>query len=183
MLKLGIIGLHRGSRYIERIGLVKNAYVEAVCDIDREKAECIAKQYGVKNVFYDYRDLIKSDVDAVIVASPINLHAQHVVDTLKAGKHVLSEVITATTVEDCERIVVSFGASWPMNVIKSYKARTAKGKSVVFLYLIFFGYIAGILSKLVNADYMAHIGQKWYVLFFYVLNFVMVGADLCLYYR
>lgn len=80
-------------------------------------------------------------------------------------------------------MITSFGASWPMNVIKSYKARTAKGKSMAFLYLIFFGYIAGILSKLVNADYMAHIGQKWYVLFFYVLNFVMIGADLCLYYR
>lgn len=80
-------------------------------------------------------------------------------------------------------MIVSFGVSWPMNVIKSYRARTTKGKSLAFLYLIFFGYIAGIASKLVNRDYMMHIGQKWYVLFFYVLNFIMVGADLCLYYR
>ena len=80
-------------------------------------------------------------------------------------------------------MIVSFGISWPMNVIKSYKARTTKGKSLAFLYLIFFGYIAGILSKLVNAEYIAHIGEKWYVLFFYVLNFIMVGADLLLYYR
>ena len=80
-------------------------------------------------------------------------------------------------------MIVSFGASWPMNVMKSYRSRTAKGKSLAFLYLIFFGYIAGICSKLVNADYMAHIGQKWYVLFFYVLNLLMVGADVVLYYR
>ena len=80
-------------------------------------------------------------------------------------------------------MIVSFGASWPMNVIKSYKARTTKGKSLAFLYLIFFGYVAGICSKLVNSDYMASIGKKWYVLFFYVLNFIMVGADLILYYR
>ena len=80
-------------------------------------------------------------------------------------------------------MIISFGASWPMNVIKSYRSRTAKGKSLAFLYLIFFGYIAGIASKLVNKDYMQHIGQKWYVLFFYVLNFIMVGIDLCLYYR
>lgn len=80
-------------------------------------------------------------------------------------------------------MILSFGASWPMNVIKSYKARTAKGKSVTFLYLILFGYIAGIASKLVNPEYMTHISQKWYVLFFYVLNFVMVGTDLILYYR
>ena len=80
-------------------------------------------------------------------------------------------------------MIVCFGISWPMNVIKSYKSRTAKGKSLPFLYFIFIGYIAGISSKLVNQDYMAHIGQKWYVLFFYILNFIMVAADLLLYYR
>lgn len=80
-------------------------------------------------------------------------------------------------------MIVSFGASWPMNVIKSYKARTTKGKSLAFLCLIFFGYIAGIASKLVNPVYMAEISSKWYVLFFYVLNFIMVGTDLVLYFR
>lgn len=53
----------------------------------------------------------------------------------------------------------------------------------MFLCLIFFGYIAGITSKLVNEAYMASFAQKWYVLFFYVLNFLMVGADLILYIR
>ena len=80
-------------------------------------------------------------------------------------------------------MIVSFGASWPLNVIKSYKARTTKGKSSAFLCLIFFGYIAGITSKLVNESYMANFASKWYVLFFYVLNFLMVGADICLYVR
>ena len=80
-------------------------------------------------------------------------------------------------------MIVSFGASWPMNVLKSYKGRTTKGKSLGFLCLIFFGYIAGIISKLINETYMATFGQKWYVLFFYVLNLIMVGMDLILYFR
>ncbi|MBE6755354.1 MAG: hypothetical protein IJF20_03020 [Clostridia bacterium] len=80
-------------------------------------------------------------------------------------------------------MIVSFGFSWPFNVVKSYKARTAKGKSLWFLCLIFFGYIAGIASKLINESYMASISEKWYVLFFYVLNLLMVGADLILYFR
>jgi len=80
-------------------------------------------------------------------------------------------------------MIVSFGASWPLNVMKSYKARTAKGKSLGFLCLIFFGYIAGIASKFVNESYMAAIGEKWYVLFFYFLNLFMVGLDLLLYFR
>lgn len=80
-------------------------------------------------------------------------------------------------------MIVSFGMSWPLNVIKSYRARTTKGKSLAFLLLIFFGYIAGITSKFVNADYMANFAQKWYVLVFYVLNLIMVGIDLCMYAR
>lgn len=74
-------------------------------------------------------------------------------------------------------MIVAFGFSWPMNVIKSYKSRTTKGKSLSFLILIFSGYICGIIGKLLSPTF------KWYVLFFYVLNFLMVGIDLILYFR
>ncbi len=80
-------------------------------------------------------------------------------------------------------MIVSFGFSWPANVIKSYRSRTAKGKSLMFLCLIFFGYVAGIASKFLNPDYMANFSSKWYVLVFYILNLLMVGADLILYAR
>ena len=80
-------------------------------------------------------------------------------------------------------MIVSFGASWPLNVMKSWRARTTKGKSLPFLCLIFFGYIAGIASKLLNTDYMASFSDKWYVLFFYVLNFIEISVDVGLYFR
>ena len=80
-------------------------------------------------------------------------------------------------------MILSFGASWPMNVIKSYKARSAKGKSLTFLVLIFVGYIAGIASKFTNAAYMASFSEKWYVLVFYFINITMVGIDIALYFR
>lgn len=80
-------------------------------------------------------------------------------------------------------MIISFGASWPLNVMKSYKARTTKGKSLPFLLLILFGYVAGIASKFVNEAYMASFAEKWYVLFFYFLNFIMVSADLAMYIR
>lgn len=80
-------------------------------------------------------------------------------------------------------MVVSFGASWPMNIMRSLRARTAKGKSVAFLFLIFFGYIAGIISKFTNEAYMDAFASKWYVLVFYCLNLVMVGIDTVLYFR
>ncbi len=74
-------------------------------------------------------------------------------------------------------MVCLFGASWPMNVIKSYKTRTAKGKSLLFLMFIFIGYIFGIASKLIAPSY------KWYVLMFYIINITMVGVDILLYFR
>ena len=80
-------------------------------------------------------------------------------------------------------MVVLFGASWPANVMRSYRSRTAKGKSLTFLILIGIGYVAGIISKLTNTAYMASFQQKWYVLVFYCLNLIMVSADTILYFR
>ena len=74
-------------------------------------------------------------------------------------------------------MIVSFGLSWPMNVLKSYRARTAKGKSLPFLLLIITGYLFGIAGKLIAG------GFKWYVMFFYVLNLCMVLTDLGMYVR
>ncbi len=74
-------------------------------------------------------------------------------------------------------MVVAFGFSWPMSVIKSYKARTTKGKSLFFICMIFFGYVCGIIAKLTADSF------KWYVLFFYFLNITMVSIDIILYFR
>ena len=80
-------------------------------------------------------------------------------------------------------MIVSFGISWPLNVMKSYRARTNRGQSLAFLLLIISGYVAGITSKLLDANYMAQIGSKWFVLFFYILNLIMVGLNLLIYVR
>lgn len=80
-------------------------------------------------------------------------------------------------------MILCFGASWPFNVVRSFRARTAKGKSLLFLVLIDVGYVAGIAAKLTSPAYMAAIGEKWYVLFFYFLNFAMVTVDMLLYFR
>ena len=73
-------------------------------------------------------------------------------------------------------MVLCFGLSWPLSILKSLRARTAKGKSPFFLSMILLGYGAGIASKLAS-------GVMTYVFFFYVLNFLMVAADLALYVR
>ena len=73
-------------------------------------------------------------------------------------------------------MVVAFGISWPMNITKAARTRSAKGKSLPFLLFIFAGYICGIASKLIS-------GNITYVFVFYVLNLLMVGTDIILYFR
>lgn len=73
-------------------------------------------------------------------------------------------------------MIISFGISWPMNIIKSLKTKTAKGRSLLFLCFILAGYICGILSKIIS-------GKITYVFFFYVLNLFMVSFDLMLYFK
>ncbi len=73
-------------------------------------------------------------------------------------------------------MVVCFGLSWPMSVYRSWKSRTAKGKSLFFEVFILLGYLCGITSKLV-------FGNITYVFLFYVLNILMVAADLMMYFR
>lgn len=75
-------------------------------------------------------------------------------------------------------MLLCFGFSWPVNAIKAYHARTAKGTSLPFLLLILSGYVGGIVSKLTNPN-----GFKWYVLFFYILNFCFVSLTVVIYFR
>ena len=73
-------------------------------------------------------------------------------------------------------MLVCFGFSWPLNVIKAYKAKTAKGTSLPFVLLIITGYIAGISAKIIS-------GQINYVLIAYILNLAIVSLNIIVYFR
>ena len=78
-------------------------------------------------------------------------------------------------------MIVCFGISWPINISKLLKSRTAKGTSAFFYYFVFVGYAFGITAKIVK---LANgVPTAWYVWFFYCLNFVMVGFGIIIYYR
>ena len=70
-------------------------------------------------------------------------------------------------------MLVCFGISWPFNIAKSIRSRTAKGKSVAFELLIIAGYLCGLVGKII-------LGNLSYVVFFYIADILMVAADLVL---
>lgn len=73
-------------------------------------------------------------------------------------------------------MLICFGFSWPINLIKAYKAKTAKSTSLPFILLIIAGYLAGIGAKIVS-------GQINYVLAAYLLNLAIVSLNLLVYFR
>ncbi|PKN70810.1 MAG: hypothetical protein CVU54_04005 [Deltaproteobacteria bacterium HGW-Deltaproteobacteria-12] len=72
-------------------------------------------------------------------------------------------------------MLVCFGVSWPVSIYKSYVSRSTKGKSLIFLYIVSAGYVAGILHKI-----FYHFDG---VIVFYIINLLLVIADIALFYR
>lgn len=74
-------------------------------------------------------------------------------------------------------MLVCFGAAWPLSILKSWRARTARGKSLGFLTVILLGYTAGI-AKVYLVD-----GFQGFLLIPYSINFTLVGIETLLYFR
>ena len=70
-------------------------------------------------------------------------------------------------------MLVCFGLSWPANILKSLRSRTAKGKSLLFESMIILGYLCGLAGKFLG-------GSVAYVVAVYILDIAMVATDLCL---
>lgn len=104
-IKLGVVGLHRGEGHVKAGQYAPHVEITAVADLDVELAKKIAAKYGISEVYTSLDELLaSSDCDAVVLATPIPNHAEHVIQALHAGKHVLSEVTCCTDRADLPRI-------------------------------------------------------------------------------
>ena len=72
-------------------------------------------------------------------------------------------------------MLICFGASWPLDIYKSLKSRTTAGKSVMFMFVLCVGCIFGIINKIIYS--------RDIVLVLYIINFLLVSVDICLFFR
>ena len=72
-------------------------------------------------------------------------------------------------------MLICFGLSWPMALVKNIKAKSAEGMSLSFLLLIITGYVAGTAAKIIA-------GNITYVLIVYVVNLVIVTMNLIVFF-
>ena len=75
-------------------------------------------------------------------------------------------------------MLVCFGVSWPVDILKTLRTRRTEGKSLIFMALILAGYLLGLSAKLVRAARAGEVLEG--VTALYVLNAVLIAVDICL---
>ncbi len=100
-LKVGVVGAPRGRSFIKTFQMLKETSVTALCDTNPDVLARAGDEYGVAERYTDYDAMLDSGVDAVVVSTPMNLHAPMAVAALDRNIHVLSEVTAATDLQQC----------------------------------------------------------------------------------
>ena len=100
-LKVGLVGVPRGSGFIRAFQTVNETALVAVCDINTQVLNQVGNEHGIKERYTDFEQMAKSDLDVILVSTPMPLHVPQAVIALLEGKHVLSEVPAATDLEQC----------------------------------------------------------------------------------
>jgi predicted dehydrogenase len=93
-LRVGVVGASRYSelRHLPALESHPRAQTVAICDIDRDRAEAMARKYDISLAARDYREVIdKGNLDALLVVTPDDTHHAITMDALDAGLHVLCE--------------------------------------------------------------------------------------------
>jgi predicted dehydrogenase len=104
-LKVGLVGVPRGSGFIRAFQTIQETTVVAICDINRDVLKRVGDENGIEARYSDFEKMVQSDLDIIVVTTPMPLHAPQSVIALTEGKHVISEVSAATDLEQCWQLV------------------------------------------------------------------------------
>ena len=107
-VRVAIIGLGGVAQivHLPNLSKIKNAEIKSVAEINKSRLKAVAEKFNIKERYSDYHELLeKSDIDAVIVATPTSLHKDIVIDCLNAKKDVLVEKPIARTVAEADAML------------------------------------------------------------------------------
>ena len=106
-MKIGVLGAGRGTSMINYCKNADHAELVAICDkwedgLNRHKNQC----KGMDIAYYtDFEEFIRHDMDAVVLANYANEHAPFAIKTMRAGKHVFSEVLPVQTMKEAVELI------------------------------------------------------------------------------
>ncbi len=135
-LQLALIGCGgMGTKLGKSLNALDGARIAVCCDIDQDRLSKIAAELGADESVIDYRDALANPaVDAVIIATPNDLHAPMAIDAANAGKHVYTEKPMALSVADCDAMIAAAKAAnvkLMVGQVLRYIGNFAKSKQII----------------------------------------------------
>lgn len=108
--RFGILGCGRISKRHSEIlgsGLIDGAQLSAVCDVQPDRADEMARKFGVK-AYYSLEEMLNSgEIDVISILTPSGMHAEHTIAAANAGKHVVVEKPMALRLEDADAMIAA----------------------------------------------------------------------------
>ncbi|HID05859.1 MAG TPA: Gfo/Idh/MocA family oxidoreductase, partial [Armatimonadetes bacterium] len=104
-LRIGVVGLGMGRSHVHALKQMDDVEVHALCDVNEGILNETAEQYEVPQRFTNLDELLRTDIDAVLICTPHFLHRDQVIASLEAGKHVFCEKPMAVTVREADEMV------------------------------------------------------------------------------
>ena len=106
-IKIGVLGLYRGSSMINYCLAADNAELVAICDKWEEGIKLQQEKHPEYNITYytNFDEFLNHDMDIVVLANYANEHAPFAIKAMKAGKHVFSEVLPVQTMKEAVELV------------------------------------------------------------------------------
>jgi predicted dehydrogenase len=105
MMKLGVVGLRVGRQLFEVVEQMEQVEIGAVCDICEARVREVAEQQGIGGAFTSLEQLLQTDVDVVVLATPIQVHGVQAIAAMRAGKHVLCQYIAAMDLPEAQQLI------------------------------------------------------------------------------
>lgn len=105
-MKIGLVGNGAfGIKHLNALKEIDGVEVVSVVGRREESAKKTAQEYNIPHYTTSLTEALKEDMDAVIIASPTQLHAEQAIEIMRSGKHVMIEIPMADSIEDAQAIV------------------------------------------------------------------------------
>ncbi len=108
-LQVGFVGLRRGGGLVRALAAHPRVAVAALCDLDQATLTAMAPDFGLGDdrLFTAFDDFVNAALDVIVIATPIEFHAQQAIAALESGKHVLCEQTVAYTLDECAAVIAA----------------------------------------------------------------------------
>ena len=161
-VKFGVVGAGRGSDMMRYCEASDNAELIAICDSFEPALDKMKKQFGEDKIKYftDYDEFLKCDFEAVVLANYANEHTPFAIKAMRAGKHVLSELLPCQNMKEAVELIETIEETGKIYVYGENSCFMPAPKTMRKLYR------EGVLGKFEygEGEYMHNCEDGWHFL-------------------